>query len=152
MLQDQSHEASDESERAQSVIVGLGKEERLFVKDLPVPRDLSTLDVPQLIRNGWVAHVGKWCVLTPRGGNVTTTRDLSKEVLCWFHILSQVPKRSALANLEQKGVIENRQGFPWLTAFGMVVKGQIQVIEEYILHHSWRLPAEARDDGPRDQF
>ncbi|OLS15485.1 MAG: hypothetical protein RBG13Loki_0880 [Promethearchaeota archaeon CR_4] len=145
--------ASDESVdvRAQNVITGMGKEERLFVKDLPIPRDLSVLDVPLLIRNGWVAHVGKWCVLTPRGGNVTTTRDLSKEVLCWFHILAQVPKRSVLANLEQKGIIENRQGFPLLTIFGQVVKEQIKVIDDYVLHHSWRLPSDARENAPRDQ-
>jgi hypothetical protein len=136
--------------RAQRIIMGLDKEEQVFIKDLPVPGSLAPLDVPLLIRNGWVAYVGKWCVLTPRGGNVVATRDLAKEVQNWFHILAQVPKRSALAHLEQKGVIENRQGFPLLTTFGQIVKEQIQVIDENILHHSWRLPADSSDNSPHN--
>jgi hypothetical protein len=148
----QSDNVAEEGDnsRAQRVIMSLDKEEQAFIKELPAPGSLSPLDVPILIRNGWVAHVGKWCVLTPRGGNVVATRDLAKEVQNWFHILAQVPKRSALAHLEQKGVIENREGFPLLTAFGQIVKEKIQAIDENILHHSWRLPAESSDNDPHN--
>ncbi len=134
-----------ETERVRSVIMGLDKDERLFIKDLPIASSLPPVDVPALIKKGLVANVGKWAVLTPRGSNVVTTRDLPKEIQSWFQILSQVPKRSALAHLEQKGVIENRGGFPWLTAFGEMVKEQLHQIEEYRVHNSWRVPTESSD-------
>ncbi len=142
----------DETGKIQSVIRTLDKDERLFIKDLPIASSLPPVDAQSLIKNGWVAHVGKWCVLTPRGGNVAVTRNLTKEVQNWFTILAHVPKRSALAHLEQEGVIENRQGFPLLTPFGEVIKEQLHLIEEYITHNSWRLPAESSDKESRNQI
>ncbi len=151
-VRDAAEKSSDDSEaeKAHSIIRGLDKEERLFIKDLPIASSLPPIDVQLLIKNGWVAHVGKWCVLTPRGGNVVATRDLAKEVQNWFQVLAHVPKRSALAHLEQKGVIENCKGFPLLTAFGELVKEQLHVIEEYITHNSWRVPTESVDKDPRN--
>ncbi len=134
-----------EAERVHGVIRSMDKDERLFIKDLPIASSLPPIDVPALIKKGLVANVGKWAVLTPRGGNVVATRDLPKEVQFWFQILSHVPKRSALANLEQKGVIENRAGLPALTAFGENVKEQLHIMEEYRVHNSWRVPAESSD-------
>ncbi len=141
-----------DTERTRSVILGLDKDERLFIKDLPIASSLPPVDVPALIKKGRVANVGKWAVLTPRGGNVVIGRDLPKEIQTWFQILVHVPKRSALAHLEQKGVIENRQGLPFLTAFGEVVKEQLHLIEEYVTHNSWRVPVDSSDKDRRNGF